>query len=148
MFKNIVIPIDLYDKKSIKTVLPTALTFATSVQAKLHFIYVISDFGMKMVEDYIPKDWVVKQKAKYRKEVEELIKQYVPSEIGANCHIGRGSVYDTVIQYSQELQADLIIISAVRPQLKDYMLGPNASKIVRHSAISVLVVREETVLPS
>jgi nucleotide-binding universal stress UspA family protein len=141
MFKNIVIPIDLADKKSMKEILPKALTFVTTFQAKLHFIYVISDFGMKMVEDYLPKNWVEEQKAKHRKQVEELIKQYVPDEIQADYYIGRGPIYDQIIQYSNEVKADLIIISAVRSQLRDYMLGPNASKIVRHSAISVLVVR-------
>ncbi|MFV9897278.1 universal stress protein, partial [Rickettsia conorii] len=56
---------------------------------------------------------------------------------------GSGAVYDEIIKHSNEIKADLIIISAVRLQLKDYMLGPNASKIVRHSDISVLVVRDE-----
>ena len=57
-------------------------------------------------------------------------------------YIGRGAVYDEVIKYSENENADLIIISAVRPQLRDYMLGPNASKIVRPSSISVMVVRD------
>ncbi|WP_253308077.1 MULTISPECIES: universal stress protein [unclassified Rickettsia] len=145
MYKNIIIPIDLADKKSIKAILPKALTFVTTFQAKLHFIYVISDFGMKMVEDYLPKNWVKEQKEKHREQVKELIKQYVPDEIEADYYIGRGAVYDEIIQYSNKVEADLIIISAVRPQLRDYMLGPNASKIVRHSSISVLVVRDENI---
>jgi nucleotide-binding universal stress UspA family protein len=66
----------------------------------------------------------------------------VAEEIEVELHIGRGAVYDEIIQYANEVKADLIIISAVRPQLRDYMLGPNASKIVRHSGVSVLVVRE------
>ena len=44
--------------------------------------------------------------------------------------------------YSEKVNADLIMLTAVRPQFKDYMLGPNASKIVRHSSISVMVVRD------
>lgn len=143
MFKNILIPIDLADKKSMKGLLSKALMFATHSQAKLHFIYVISDFGMKMVEDYLPKNWIAEKKAKYQTQVKELIKQYVPDEIEADYYIGSGAVYDEIIKRSNDIKADLIIISAVRPQLRDYMLGPNASKIVRHSAISVLVVRDE-----
>ncbi|WP_250310845.1 MULTISPECIES: universal stress protein [Rickettsieae] len=142
MFKNIIIPLDLSDKQSVKAILPKALNFATIFNAKLHFLYIISDFGMKMVEDYLPKSWAKDQKEKYRVQVTELIRQYVPEEIEVELHIGRGAVYDEIIQYANEVKADLIIISAVRPQLRDYMLGPNASKIVRHSGVSVLVVRE------
>ncbi|MFP3034094.1 MAG: universal stress protein [Candidatus Tisiphia sp.] len=142
MFKNIIIPIDLSDKQSVKVILPKALSFATIFSAKLHFLYTISDFGMKMVEDYLPKSWAKDQKEKYRVQVTELIRQYVPEEIEVELHISRGAVYDEIIQYANEVKADLIIISAVRPQLRDYMLGPNASKIVRHSGVSVLVVRE------
>jgi nucleotide-binding universal stress UspA family protein len=142
VFKNIIIPIDLSDKQLVKTILPKALNFATNFQSKLHFLYIIPDFGIKMVEDYLPKNWAKDQKEKYRTQVTELIKQYVPKELEVEFHIGRGAVYDEIIQYANEVKADLIIISAVRPQLRDYMLGTNASKIVRHSSVSVLVIRE------
>lgn len=143
-FKNILIPIDLADKKSIKNILSKALMFATNFQAKLHFIYVMSDFGIKMVEDYLPKNWVAEKKANCQAQVKELIKQYVPDEIEVDYYIGSGRVYDEVIKRSNEIKADLIIISAIRAQLReDYMLGTNASKIVRHSSVPVLVVRDE-----
>jgi nucleotide-binding universal stress UspA family protein len=82
------------------------------------------------------------QKQKYIKQFEEIVEKYVPTGVSVDYHIGRGAIYDEVIKYSESVSADLIIISAVRPQLRDYMLGPNASKIVRHSSISVMVVRD------
>ncbi len=141
MFRNIIIPIDLADKTSITTILPIALSYVTNFDAKLHFVHIISDFGMKMIEDYLPKHWITDQKDKYKEQLEELISQYVPNEIVVEKYIGRGSIYDEVIQYANRANADLIIVSAVRPQLRDYMLGSNASKIVRHAEMSVLVVR-------
>ena len=143
IFKNILIPIDLNDKKSIKGILSKALMLATNFQAKLYFMYVIPEFGTKMFEDYLPKHWRTEKKEKYKAQIKELIKQYIPDEIETDYYIGSGAVYDEIIKHSNEIKADLIIISAVRLQLKDYMLGPNASKIVRHSDISVLVVRNE-----
>lgn len=145
MYKNIIIPIDLNDKKSIKAILPHALKFVKNFEAKLHFVYVISDFGMKMFEDYLPKNWIKKQKEKHKTDMKEIIKQNVLDEVEAEYYIGHGPIYDEIINYSNQIEADLIIIAAVRPQLKDYMLGPNASKIVRHADISVLVVRNEEV---
>jgi len=142
VFKRIVIPIDLSDKHSMKAVLPIALQFVNNFGSKLHFLHIIPDFGMKIIEDYLPKHWIKDQKNKYEHQIKEIIKQYIPQEITVDFHVGRGAVYDEVIQYANEIKADLIMVSAVRPQLRDYMLGPNASKIVRHAGITVMVVRE------
>ena len=142
MYKNIVIPVDISDVQSIRSVLPIVLNFVNAYGAKLHFVHIVPDFGMKMIEDYLPKHWVRDQTAKCNAQIKELIDKYVPNEIKVDLYVGRGAVYDEVIQYSNKVEADLIVVSAVRPQLKDYMLGPNASKIVRHAGISVLVVRD------
>lgn len=142
MFKNIIIPVDLSDKQSLKSVFPPALNFVNAFGSQLHLIYIIPDFGMKMVEDYLPRHWMSDQQEKYTKQFDDIVTKYVPSGVEVDYYIGRGAVYDEVIKYSMSANADLIIISAVRPQLRDYMLGPNASKIVRHSSISVMVVRD------
>ncbi len=142
MFKNIIIPVDLSDKQSLKAVFPPALNFVNAFGSKLHLVHIMPDFGMKLVEDYLPRHWMSDQKQKYIKQFEEIVEKYVPTGVSVDYNIGRGAIYDEVIKYSESVSADLIIISAVRPQLRDYMLGPNASKIVRHSSISVMVVRD------
>ncbi|MDP4708468.1 MAG: universal stress protein [Rickettsiaceae bacterium] len=142
MFKNIIIPVDLSDKESIKVVFPAALNFVNAFGSKLHLVHIMPNFGMKMVEEYLPRHWMSDQKEKYNKIFDELVKKFIPEGIEVEFHISRGAIYDEIINYSEKLEADLIILSAVRPQLRDYMLGPNASKIVRHSSISVLVVRD------
>lgn len=142
MFKNIVIPVDLSDKQSIKVVLPAVLNFVNAFGSKLHLVHIMPDFGMKMVEEYLPRHWMSDQKEKYNQAFEEIVKKYIPEGVEITLHIGRGAIYDQIISYSEKTEADLIVLSAVRPQLKDYMLGPNASKIVRHSSISVMVIRD------
>ena len=142
LFKNIVLPIDIYDKHCIQAVLPVALNYVSGFGAKLHFLYIIPDFGMKMIEDYLPKHWIKEQKEKYEEQLKDLIAKYIPNEINVEAHVHRGAIYDQVINFSSNIKADLIIISAVRPQIRNYMLGSNASKIVRHAGVSVLVVRK------
>ena len=142
IFKKIVVPIDLLDKTSISAVVPVALNFVDNFGSSLHFVYIIPDFGMKMIEDYLPKHWIKDQKEKYDNQIKQLVKDHIPEKVMVDFYVGRGAVYDEIIQYSNEIKADLIIVSAVRPQFRDYMLGPNASKIVRHAGISVLVARE------
>lgn len=142
MFNNIIIPIDLTDKQSLKAVFPPALNFVNAFNSKIHLVHIMPDFGMKMVEDYLPRHWMNDQKQKYNKAFEEIVEKYIPNNVEVFYYVGRGAIYDEIIKYSESVSADLIIIAAVRPQLRDYMLGPNASKIVRHSSISVMVVRD------
>lgn len=142
MFKNIVIPVDLNDKNSLKVIFPPVLNFVKAFKSKVHLIHIMPNFGMNMVEDYLPKHWMSEQKAKYSKLFDGIVEKYIPSDVDISYHISRGPIYDEVIKYSKKVEADLIVISAVRPQLRDYMLGPNASKIVRHASLSVMVIRD------
>jgi nucleotide-binding universal stress UspA family protein len=50
-------------------------------------------------------------------------------------------VYEEILATARDLKADLIVMASHRPELKDYLLGPNAARVVRHSDVSVLVVR-------
>lgn len=56
--------------------------------------------------------------------------------------VGRGTVYEEILRIAGEIGSDLIVIGSHRPELKDYLLGPNAARVVRHADCSVLVVRE------
>ena len=141
MYKNIVIPIDLTEKFSWKSVMPKVMGMVDAFGSKVHLVHIIPDYGMNMVEDYLPKSWFKDQKKKSADHIEGLIAKYIPDGVDVSYYVARGAVYDQVIQYATKVEADLIILSAVRPELRDYMLGPNASKIVRHAETSVLVIR-------
>jgi nucleotide-binding universal stress UspA family protein len=141
MFQNIVIAVDLADKDSIKSLLISANALVESFRSKLYFVHIIPDFGTKIVEDYLPKNWLKDQILQYKNHMQDIINEYIAEDTLAEYYVGRGHVYDEVIQYANRVYADLVIVSAVRPQLRDYMLGSNASKIARHCGISVLVVR-------
>ena len=52
-----------------------------------------------------------------------------------------GTVYDQVIRLADEIDANLIVVGGGREDLKDYLLGSNTARIVRHSDRSVMVLR-------
>lgn len=148
--KNIVIPVDIEEKYSNKekcswtSLMPVVKFFVTNMSvATVHFVYVIPNFGMYMVEDYLPNNWVKDRKKECHLKITNLIKEYLPSDIEYNIKISRGAIYDEVINYSNSVNADLIIVPAVGSEYekKDYMLGPNASKIARHADVSVYLIR-------
>ena len=65
---------------------------------------------------------------------------------GATVHhqiVRTGSVYSEILKSAAETEANLIVLLSHVPDFGDYLLGPNAAKIVRHAKCSVLVVRPE-----
>ena len=50
-------------------------------------------------------------------------------------------IYHEVLDEADKCGADLIVIGSHRPSMSTYLLGSNATTIVRHAKVSVLVVR-------
>ena len=58
------------------------------------------------------------------------------------CATRAGGIYHELLEEASEWGADLIVVGSHRPVMSDYLLGSNATTIVRHAQCSVLVVRE------
>ena len=142
MYEKILVSIDLNDKKSIKAIIPTVLGLAERFSSEFYFLHVIPDFVIRGLEEYLPGNWRKDQEKKTEKAFNDIIKKSLPDNIKLNFAIEHGPVYDKVIDYSDKIRADLIVVSAVGASSKDYMLGTNASKVARHASVSVLVVRD------
>jgi len=56
-------------------------------------------------------------------------------------HVRIGSVRDVVNELATELDADVIVIGSRNPSITTHLLGSNASGVVRHAHIPVLVAR-------
>jgi nucleotide-binding universal stress UspA family protein len=52
------------------------------------------------------------------------------------------SIYVEILRVAEEVAADLIVAGSHRPAMRNYLLGTNASRAVRHARCSVLVARE------
>jgi nucleotide-binding universal stress UspA family protein len=119
MYQNILLTVDLDDEASWIKALPAAVAQAKASRARLHVATVVPDFGMPVVRGFFPEGFEGKVLAEVKEKLKAFCDAKVPSEIGCG----------------------LIVIGAHRPELKDYLLGPNAARVVRHASCSVLVVR-------
>jgi nucleotide-binding universal stress UspA family protein len=52
------------------------------------------------------------------------------------------SIYALILGVAEDAGADLIVVGSHRPAMKDYLLGTNAGRVVRHAGYSVLVARK------
>ncbi len=139
MFSKILVPVDLSLADETKKLLTKAKTLSEQWGSEVHVVSVIPNVGMPIVGSYMDANF--EEKAKSDAEA-ELSHQIAASGLVAQHYVLTGTVYDRVIALSNKLGVDLLLIAAHQPDLKDYLLGSNAARLVRHSHKSVLVLRD------
>jgi nucleotide-binding universal stress UspA family protein len=142
MYKDILLPIDLNHKSSWRSSLPVALGFCKCFSARLHVMTVIPEFNMSLVGEFFPEGFEKKQGENANKLLHAFVAEHIPKEIEVQHIVAQGTTYREVLDTAEKVKADLIVMGSHRPELKDYLLGPNSERVVRHSPISVLVVRD------
>ncbi len=142
MYKSILFPVDLGQESSWKKALPSAVELARADAAELHVMTVMPDFGMSMVSVAFPSDFEEKGLAAVKQALEKFVKEHVPDGITVNSHVAHGSIYSEIMAAADKLGCDLIVLSSHRPEMRDYLIGPNAARVVRHAKQSVFVVRD------
>ena len=141
MYKDILLSIDLGNAEGEVNTLRTAVDYARSFGSRLHVMTVVPDYGMSIVGGFFPKEHEQQALQHAKAALHDFTKAHVPDEIKHRHIVGHGSIYREILRYADLVKADLIVLSASRPGPEDYLIGPNAARVVRHASISVLVVR-------
>ena len=142
MFKEILLPVDLGDPDSSKKALSAAAKLSQSAGARLHVLTVVPGFSMSIISQYFPEDFEEKSRAGAAQQLNDYIGANIPSDIATRAIVANGTIYEEILRVAVETGCDLIVVASHRPALKDYLLGPNAARVVRHATCSVLVVRD------
>ena len=140
MFSRILLPIDLNHDSSSQKALPTAIELAKTSGASLHVLTVVPDFGMSIISQYFPEGYEKQVAKKTLEDLRDFAKKHVPDDIDVQHIVGGGTAYQIILKIAGEIDADLIVMDSRRPELQDYLLGPNAARVVRHADCSVLIV--------
>jgi nucleotide-binding universal stress UspA family protein len=141
MYTNILLPIDLNSIDTQEAAVGTAVQLAQTFGARLHLMAVVPSLGVGVVSTFFPEDYEQKVTAAAEAELKEFLRQRVPEGIEARHAVANGTIYKEVLDFAKQIEADLIVMASHRPELKDYLIGPNAARVVRHADCSVLVVR-------
>lgn len=141
MYRNILVPIDLSEPSSWQKALPIAIEMSRTFGARIHVMTVVRDpdaiwrsqYSLLTYESMI---------SDAEKRLASVIADSIPKELAVQRTVGHGSIYAEVLRTARESSADLIVMASHRPEMKDYLIGANAARVVRHARCSVLVVRE------
>jgi len=138
-FKKILVPVDLGEDSSWKEALPTAIDQAQHAGGELHIITVVPDEPPQLA--WLPDDYSAKMMTYANSQLDKLLETNIPDQTKAEKHVRQGAIYREIVKFAREIDADLIVMASHRPELKDFLLGPNAAKVVRHAECPVLVIR-------
>ena len=93
------------------------------------------------VMEFLPGDFQTEVEREARDKLAGLLTAAAELPSAAELVVRLGSVATEVIAEAGQWGADLIVVTSHQPKLSTYVLGSNATQIVRHATCSVLVLR-------
>ncbi len=140
MYRSIMVPVDLAEPEMAKPAIEAAVTFAKASNGIVRLVYVRSLVPVTYME-FVPADFDAEQQQDAEKQLADIAaKIELPAE-QVSAKVLMGSVQGEVLAEAEATGADLIIVASHEPGMLSYVLGSNASAIVRRAKCSVLVVR-------
>ena len=143
MYKNILVPVDVFETGLADKALSHAQSLAQSSSGQIHLLNVIPTFSPALTRGFISdarkmEDYLVNNS---KEKLAELINKLSLKESDVQIHIRSGNVRDEVTKLADELKADVVIIGSRNPNIQTHLLGSEAASIVRYAHVPVFVVR-------
>lgn len=141
MYKNILIAVDLIDEGAWRTPLVAGVEQARKFGAHLTILTVIREIEAIIEVKAGPVAYEMIA-ASLKNDLAERVREVGASDLRPQLAASLGpSIYAEILGIAEEAGADLIVVGSHRPAMKDYLLGTNAGRVVRHAKCSVLVAR-------
>lgn len=138
-FSSILVPVDLDEPNSWRVAVPTALGLARCFEAKVALVHVVSDALLTTEAEW--SGLALRRILETARARLGLLADELKADAEITAHVATGRVYRGVLDVAEQTQADLIVMASHRPEMKDFLIGENAERVVRHARCSVLVVR-------
>ena len=136
MFNNILIPVDLGDMSRATDNFKRAAELIDD-GGKITLINVVEDIPT-YVEFEMPENYAAKHMVTAQDHLQNMVKN---EGIKAGFDVLRGKPGPAILDYAEENDIDLIIMTSHKPELMDYLIGSTAARVVRHAKCSVMVIR-------
>jgi len=143
MSGSVLCAVDISQPNVDKNVLKKAAELAKLEGATLDVITVVPDYGMSVVGSFFDQKHTDLAIENAKNALNTIGTDVLGEEGNAAVRhvVAVGSAYEEILNAAGTTGCSLIVIGAHKPDFKDYLLGPNAARVVRHSDCSVYVVR-------
>lgn len=143
MFKSILVPIDVAHESSWQFALPEAVELAKAGGKKIVIMTVVREMTALFEGVYFPYQ-LEKMMTDAEEKLSELVAKYQTSEISIEREVRFGSIGHEILASAREHGTDVIVMASHRPEMRDYLIGPNAAHVAQNANCSVLVLRRFT----
>ncbi len=140
MYKTILVPVDLSELAMAQPAIDRAVALATASGGTIRLINVRPLLPITYME-FMPPSFDQGQQLEAETQLATVAAGVPLPTDRVSAVVRLGSVYNEVLEEAEKTGADLIVVGSHRPTMATYLLGSNASTIVRHARCSVLVVR-------
>ncbi len=143
MSKSVLCAVDISHPGEDANVLQKAAQLAAMDDAQLDVITVVPDYGTSLVSGFFSEEHHDQMMEEASKQLNAQVTNALGTNVNAKVRhiIAFGKTYEEILNAASKAKSDLIVVGAHKPDFADYLLGPNAARIVRHSKCSVHVVR-------
>lgn len=137
--KKIIVPVDFSD--GAKLALKYATTFANEFGAQIHLLHVIEEGALHPGNLADPLDTIGKWEQAGAKQMDDFLGKTFES-FDIIKRIKSGLVFETIISYAKEVDANLIILGAHgKKGFIDEWLGGTSYEVARKAPCAVLTVK-------
>lgn len=138
---KILLTIDLNDPQREVAAVKEAVKQSQAFDAELHVMTILPELNNFLMQQIYNEEVGEKAHQSAEEQLKIFCQQYIPETLKPQLHVDSGIVYKEILQKAESLKVDYIVMAASRPELADYLIGPNTSRVVRHAACTVIVVR-------
>ncbi|KUF11364.1 universal stress protein [Pseudoponticoccus marisrubri] len=140
MFHNVLLPIDPNHPASWEKALPMAVKLCGGT-GTLHLLGIVHDLGSVLVASYLPSGFEKKALEAMKTQLGEFAAEKLAG-VSVETHVGHGHVPEEILRAAKASSADMIVMASHPPsELRTFLVGSNADKVVHHADRPVLVVR-------
>jgi universal stress protein F len=143
MTNSVLCAVDVSNADDDVKTLQAAARLAALDDAQLDVIAVLPDYGLSQVGSFFSPDHHDKMVVEAKEHLNEIVTKALDADQNKKVRhvVATGRAYEEVLNLAKKSKASLIVVGAHKADLSDYLLGPNAARIVRHATCSVFVVR-------
>jgi len=138
VYSRILVPVDLEEPSSWSKAVPSALALADAFKVSVTLCTIVPNTVATVEAQWSQltlKKLLDVAQAKLALLANDLGRPNLEREVGV------GNISRAILKISDKIGADLIVLSSHRPGMKDWLIGANAERVVRHAKCSVFVVR-------
>jgi nucleotide-binding universal stress UspA family protein len=140
-YSSVLVPLDIAHESSWKYALPQAIALARANRAPLTVLTVLRQTSIMFEGVYLTFQ-LEQLMAEARRKLAQIVAAHDHAGVDVSQDVRVGSIGGEILASIRDMGADLVVMASHRPEMKDYLIGPNAAHVVLNTTASVFVVRE------